>query len=160
MKKNNAYTKDYVIALEDMIDKLYLTNELNSFEQQHIKNIAAIVFAKNRNLKQLIVDFSIEDSELVFYRYDVNAFRQIDNKGSTRIINDAEMYITTKRIIIAKNIDIISIYFQTIKSYQYLQFKFMLNLKNGMKCYIDTDNNREIVESLSRVLKRGKIKFN
>ncbi|MCQ3908340.1 MAG: hypothetical protein MJ200_02015 [Mycoplasmoidaceae bacterium] len=143
-----------------MIDKLFLTNELNSFEQQYIKNVEAIVFAKNRNLKQLIVDFSINDNELVFYRYDLNAFKQIDKDGNAQIINNPEMYITTQRIIIAKQLDIISIDYKTIKSYQYLKYKFFINLKSGRQIYIDSNNNREIVESLGRVLKRSKIKFN
>ncbi|XQP54886.1 MAG: hypothetical protein ACOQNV_01990 [Mycoplasmoidaceae bacterium] len=160
MKNNKQYSKNYVVELEDMIDKLYLSNELNSFEQQYIKNVEAIVFAKNRNLKQLIVDFSINKNELVFYRYDLNAFKQIDQEGNAQIIRKPEMYITTQRIIISKQLDIISIYYKTMKSYQYLKYKLSINLKSGRQCFIDSDNNREIMESLGRVLKRSKIKFN
>lgn len=159
MNENKNYSKDYVIELDDMIDKLFLANELNSFEQQYIKNLKAIVFAKNRNLKQLIVDFSINEDEWVFYRYSLNAFKQHDTKGRSQTIYYPEMYITTQRIIISKQIDIISIYYNTVKNYQYLKFKFILNLKDGKQCFIESDNNREIVESLSRVLKKWKIKF-
>lgn len=160
MKNNKQYSKDYVFDLGNMIDKLYLSNELNSFEQQYIKNVEAIVFAKNRNLKQLIVDFSVNKNEMVFYRYDINAFKQIDPHGGAQIIENPEMYITTQRIIISKQLDIISIYYNTMKSYQYQQYKLSINLKSGRQCFIDSNNNREIVESLGRVLKRGKIKFN
>lgn len=160
MKNNKEYSKSYVIALQNMVDKLYLTNELNSFEQQYIKNVEAVVFAMNRNLKQLIVDFSINKDEMVFYRYELNAFKQISGENQAQIISDAEMYITTQRIIIAKQLDIISIYYDSIKNYQYLKYKLSITLKNGRKCFIDSDNNREIVESIGRVLKRGKIKFN
>ncbi|MCQ3915395.1 MAG: hypothetical protein MJ195_01270 [Mycoplasmoidaceae bacterium] len=154
MKNNKQYTKDYVVSLENMIDKLYLSNELNSFEQQYIKNVQAIVFAMNRNLKQLIVDFSVNKEEMVFYRYELNAFKQIDPAGGAQIIREPEMYITTQRIIISKQLDIISIYYKTIKSYQYAKYKLSINLKNGRQCFIDSDNNREIVESLGRVLKK------
>lgn len=159
MIQNRDYTKEYVVALDEMIDKLYLSNELNSFEQQYIKNIQAIVFAKNRNLKQLIVDFSINKNEWVFYRYELTSFTQLSNRKLTQKICHPELYITTQRIIISKEIDIISIYYNTIKQYQYSRSKFYLLLKDGRKCYIESDNNRAIVESLERVLKREKIHF-
>ncbi len=159
MDKNKSYSKEYVVALDEMVDKLYLFNELNSFEQQYIKNIQAIVFAKNRNLKQLIVDFPVNKNEFVFYRYDLDAFKLVDKKGLVQIIKTPEMYITTERLIISKKIDIISIDYKTIENYQYSRSKFFINLKNGRKCFIDSENNRAIVESLKRVLAREKIEF-
>ena len=159
MDKNKSYSKEYVVALDEMVDKLYLFNELNSFEQQYIKNVQAIVFAKNRNLKQLIVDFPVNKNEFVFYRYDLDAFKLVDKKGLVQIITTPEMYITTERLIISKKIDIISIDYKTIENYQYSRSKFFINLKNGRKCFIDSENNRAIVESLKRVLIREKIEF-
>lgn len=159
MRKNKVYAKEYVIALDEMIDKLYLSNELNSFEQQYIKNIQATVFAMNRNLKQLIVDFSINKDEWVFYRYDIDAFKQIDKKGLIQKIDDAELYITTQRLILSKQIDIISIYYKDIESFHYGRGKFFIVLNSKRKCYIDSNNNREIIESLKRVLKREKIEL-
>ncbi len=159
MEKNKDYSKEYVVALDEMIDKLYLSNELNSFEQQYIKNIQATVFAKIRNLKQLIVDFSINKEEFVFYRYDLDAFKQVDKKGLVQIVEEPELYITTQRIIISKHIDIISIYYNQIKAYNYARAKFSFDLVNGKRCYVDSDNNRAIYESLKRVLKRSKIEL-
>ena len=80
----------------------------------------AIVFAKNRNLKQLIVDFSINDGEFIFYRYDIDAFKLIDKKGLIQVIEKPEMYITTQRIIFSKQIDIISIYFDNLESFSFI----------------------------------------
>lgn len=159
MDKNKNYSKEYVVALDEMVDKLYLFNELNSFEQQYIKNVQAIVFAKNRNLKQLIVDFPVNKNEFVFYRYDLDAFKLVDKKGLVQIIKTPEMYITTERLIISKKIDIISIDYKIIENYQYSRSKFSLTLKNGRKCFIDSENNRAIVESWKRVLAREKIEF-
>lgn len=159
MEKNKDYSKEYVVALDEMIDKLYLSNELNSFEQQYIKNIQATVFAKIRNLKQLIVDFSINKDEFVFYRYDLDAFKQVDKKGLVQIVEEPELYITTQRIIVSKHIDIISVYYDQIKAYNYARAKFSFDLSNGKRCYVDSDNNRAIYESLKRVLKRSKIEL-
>ncbi|MCQ2957166.1 MAG: hypothetical protein MJ233_05095 [Mycoplasmoidaceae bacterium] len=145
------------MALDDMVETLVLTNELNSFEQQYIKNFQAVVFAKNRNLKQLIVDFSINKGEFVFYRYELDAFKLIGKKQLIQIIENPEMYITTQRIIISKQIDIISILYEDIQSYEFINDKFFFNLKNGSQIYIDSDNNQAIVESLERVLKKEKI---
>lgn len=159
MDNNNNYSKEYVVALDEVIDKLYLSKELNSFEQQYIKNVQAIVFAKNRNLKQLIVDFSINKGEFVFYRYEIDSFKLIHGKDLVQIIDDAELYITTQRIIIAKQIDIISLYYKDIKAYDYKDNKLLLELNNKRKCYIEGDNNEAIVQSLERVLKREKIEL-
>lgn len=157
IKTNKQYTKDFVIALDSMVNTLVLNNELNSFEQQYIKNLQAIVFAKNRNLKQLIVDFSINKGEFVFYRYDLDAFKLIGTKGLIQIIENPEMYITTQRIIISKQIDIISITYESIKTYDYKDDKFSFQLKDGKQFFIDSDNNMAIFESLNRVLKKEKI---
>ncbi|MBQ0045294.1 MAG: hypothetical protein KBS35_00175 [Mycoplasma sp.] len=159
MKKNKQYTKEYIVALDEMIDKLYLSNELNSFELQYIKNTQATVFAMSRNLKQLIVDFSINKNEYVFYRYNINSFKLIRKKGLIQKTDDVELYITTQRIILSKHMDIISIYYKDIESYHYGQGKLFVVLNSKNKCYIDSDNNREIVESLKRVLKREKIEL-
>lgn len=157
MKNNKEYTKEYIVELDDMIDKLFLTNELNSYEQQYLKNVQAIVFAKIRNLKQLIVDFSVNKNELVFYRYDLDAFKLVNDKGLIQLINKPDLYITTQRIIVSKDIDIISLYYDQIKNYHYSRGKLIIYLRNGNLCYVDSDINRAINESLNRVLVKGKI---
>ncbi|XQP55779.1 MAG: hypothetical protein ACOQNY_00045 [Mycoplasmoidaceae bacterium] len=157
MKNNKEYTKEYIVELDDMIDKLFLANELNSYEQQYLKNVQAIVFAKIRNLKQLIVDFSVNKNELVFYRYDLDAFKLVNDKGLIQLINKPDLYITTQRIIVSKDIDIISLYYDQIKNYHYSRGKLIIYLRNGNLCYVDSDINRAINESLNRVLVKGKI---
>ena len=159
IKQNNNYSKEFIVALVDMIDRLVLFNELNSYEQQFIKNTQAVVFAKSRNLKQLIVDFSVNKNELVFYRYPIDSFRQVDKKGLVQKINEPEIYFTTQRIIIAKQLDIISLTYDQIKEYKYIKGKFSLGLANGKKCYIVSDNNRALYESLQRVIKKEKIQL-
>lgn len=159
MDQNKEYTKEYVIAWEKIIDKLYLFNELNSYEQQYIKNFNAVVFAKNRNLKQLIVDFSINKGEFVFYRYELDAFKLISKKGLVQIVKRPDMYITTQRLIISKDLDIISIYYDSIEKYDFIRYKLVVTLKNGKQCYFDSQNSRAVVESLKRVLARNKIIF-
>lgn len=156
MNNNYEYSKSYVASLEDMINKLYLTNELNSFEQQYIKNFQAIVFAKNRNLKQLIVDFPIEKNEFVFYRYNLITFKQINQTNVVRIIKQPEIYITTRRIIISNKLDIISMYFTSINNFQYLKNQILIDLIGGISCFITSNNNQEIIESIKRILKKRK----
>lgn len=160
MKQNERFIKSYTIELEEIIDKLCLEQELNSFERQYIIDVNAIVFAKVRNLKQLIVDFSINDKELVFYRYEIDKFNEIKNNNETNVLHTCDFYITTQRIIISKQIDIISITYDQIKNFEFRKDKITFILKNGKKYCIRCSNTYVIYVSLERVLKREKIVFN
>lgn len=159
MKQNESYTKEYIVMLDQIIDKLWLTNELNSFERQYIKNLQAIVFAKNRNLKQLIVDFNVNKDEYVFYRYQLNNLEQIDSKKTKLLIDNLEIYISTQRIILTKDLDVISIYYDEIDLIKFNRQKLYFLLKSGSQCYIQSENNIEIFESLKRIMNYINIKL-
>lgn len=160
MKINERYTKSYIEDLDEVINKLCLDSELNSFEKQYIFDINAITFAKIRNLKQLIVDFSIKPKELVFYRYEIDKFNEIKVGNEFTILNDCDFYITTQRIIISKQIDIISIEYEQIRNFAFRKDKMTFYLKNNKKYCIRCSNTYTIYASLERVLKREKIVFN
>lgn len=160
MKKNERYVKTYPDQLEETINKLCLYNEFNSFEKQYLIDVNAVVFAKIRNLKQLIVDFSIRPKELVFYRYGINQFNEIKKGKQIEILSSCDFYITTERLIISKQIDIISIDYSQISNYQVRPNGIILNLNNKRKYVIKCDNVSVIYVSLERVLKREKIFLN
>ncbi len=160
MKENERYVKTYPDELDEVIDKLCLRNELNSFEKQYIINVNAIVFAKVRNLKQLIVDFSIRPKELVFYRYEINEFNEIKNGQNKEVLTLCDFYITTERLIVSKQIDIISIDYAQINNYEVKRNRIVFNLKNNRRYSIVCHNALVIYVSLERVLKRQKIYLN
>lgn len=160
IKNNERYTKGYIEDLDQVITKLYLDSELNSFEKQYILDVNAITFAKIRNLKQLIVDFSINPKELVFYRYEIDRFNEIKNNNESTVLNNCDFYITTQRIIVSKQIDIISITYDQIKSFKFRRDKIVFNLGNNKQYCVRCSNTYVIYASLERVLKREKIVFN
>jgi hypothetical protein len=52
-----------------IINKLFLINELNAYENEYVKHYNGVVFAKERNLKNLIIEFRGNDSEYFFYNF-------------------------------------------------------------------------------------------
>jgi hypothetical protein len=61
IKQHEFYTRSYVETLDSLISRLYLKDELNSFEIEYIKHYNGVIFAKERNLKNLIVEFNLKD---------------------------------------------------------------------------------------------------
>lgn len=160
IRNNERYTKRYIDEFEEIVSKLSLDSELNGFERQYIMDVNSVSFAKTRNLKQLIVDFSINEKELVFYRYEIDKFNEVKNNSEFTVLNECDFYITTQRIIISKQIDIISISYDQIKSYQFKRDKLTFYLKNNRAYCVKSDNNYVLYASLERILKREKIMFN
>lgn len=160
MIANERYTYSYFNNLQTIIDKLYLDDDLNSYEQQYIRNIQDVVFAKMRNLKQLIVDFEIEKSELIFYRYEIKSFNEIiDNDVRTHFSN-CDVYITTKRLVVSEHINTLSLPYELIKNYEFKMNELIINMNNGKKYSIKCNEIPTIYVSLERVLHREKIFLN
>jgi len=159
MKMNERYVQPYINRLSVVINNLCLQEEFNSFEKQRIFDLEAIIFAKWRNLKQLIVDFKMYDGEFVFYRYEINSFHKANNKQD-RELKDLDLFITTKRIVIAKNLYTVSLDYKIIKNYHISKSSIIIELKSGYSYEIKCDNTYVIYVSLERVLKREKIIFN
>jgi hypothetical protein len=117
---NELYTKYYLYGLNYIINVLCLKEELNSFEQQYLLDCNNIVFAKTRNLKNLIIDFPlITPNEKVYFKYenvDIYQFNQKTHKYRL-ISTNGEMYLSTKRVLIAKDLSLFPINIDTIVNY-------------------------------------------
>ena len=74
------------------------------------------MFAKNRNIKNLIVDFPLLDKEEVWYHYDLDFFYQKINDKYLKLQEKANIYLSNQRIIIAKGNEYQSIFIDQIKN--------------------------------------------
>lgn len=160
MKLNERFTKQYVENLQYVIKHLSLEEEFNSYEKQYIEDIQSIVFAKIRNLKQLIVDFPINKFELILYRYEIKSFTEIIGSSSRTHFIDCDVYITNQRIIVSEHLNTMSIPYIQINSYQFSMNKLILNLSNKKQYCINSLDIPTIYVSLERVLKREKLMLN
>lgn len=159
IRKNEVYTSFYVRRLEEVINKLHLVSEFNSYENEYIDRIKSLAFAKSRNLKNLITDFPLEDGESVYYKYsNSNMYKYFSN--NLEIMSDnGECYITSTRIILLKNIELFSIYFNQVENYLFTKHGLIFILKNGTSYLINTLDNYVLYVSLERVLKLMKIEL-
>lgn len=170
INKNEIYTDKYIETLEYLINKLHLINHLNSLEQEYIIHFRSVTFAKKRNLKKLIVDFPLEKSvsiekrffifektnilneENAFFNFDNSSFFELIGNKKTIIVNNSNIYLTDRRIVILDKINFYSIYYKDIQSYKMGNKYFELEYKNK-KLLINTSDNYEFFVSYERANK-------
>lgn len=155
---NEKYTNKYLSRLDALINKLFLTNELNSYEQQYLSHVRAISFAKSRNLKNLIIDFPIEKNEKVYYKYSNVKFYEKSEQFIT-IEDNSECYITSERIVILKNLNVYSMYYNQIKNFLFSSKGILVEISMGKQYLIVSDDNYVLYTSLDRILRFMKIKI-
>jgi hypothetical protein len=129
-----------------------LTNELNSYEKEHINHYLRIVFAENRNLKNLIIDFPINNNEKVYYRYDDVSLYKLNNNKIELISSDGEFYITTQKILLSKQLDIFPIEFSTIKEIKMSKYGMMI-ITDISKFIFKTYDSYRLYVSLERIFR-------
>lgn len=114
IQENQRYTSNFVNSLNEIISILSLENYLTTQEKNYINEFTSVLFAKNRNIKNLIVDFQLHEKEEVWYTYDILGVYEKTEKYKL-IKNNIQIFLTNQRIIFAssgeiyKEIDIHSI---------------------------------------------------
>jgi CMP-N-acetylneuraminic acid synthetase len=129
---------------------MYLRNELNAYEQEYIKHYRAIVFAKIRNLKSLIVDFPLQKNEIAYYKYKNTSFYRLTGQKLTPIKRNGELYITTKKIMLTHNMDVFPIEFENILNYKISRFGLTIITKENTFIFKTYDDYLPYV-SLERI---------
>ncbi len=158
IKYNERFTNVYLSRLNIVFNKLRVSGKLNSYELQYFHDIQSVVFAKNRNLKNLIIDFSVENGEDVYYKYSNCSFNQLDeNNAKKSIQSNAEVYISRKRIIILKDLNAYSIHLENLVNYHFCIKHLTFILSNGNKYTISCDDNFVLYASIERILKLERI---
>jgi hypothetical protein len=153
---NEAYTIIYVDGLTKLINKLFLTHELNAYEQEYVKHYQGVVFAQTRNIKNLIVDFPISKTERVYYKYDNCSLYQITNNKMKIIQSNGEICITNQKILLSKGMDIYPIELSSIVDYKISKYGLLIITKEYVYAFKMFDDYIAYV-SFERVLKLMKM---
>ncbi|MDR0739381.1 MAG: hypothetical protein LBF00_00630 [Mycoplasmataceae bacterium] len=156
IRQNEIYSQNYINSLDKIIHKLYLTNELCSYEKEYLNHYHGIVFAKTRNLKNLIIDFPINKNEKVYYKYENASLYKFVNKKMILIQNQGEIFITTQKILLSHHMNIYPIEFENIKDYKISPYGLMILIKNQTYIFKTYDDFLTYV-SLERIFKLRKI---
>lgn len=151
MNKNEKFTLDYVKKLDYLIGKLYLWDELNSFEQQWIVDIKDVVFAKKRNLKTLIVDFKTNKKEKVVFKYSNIQLCFEDKHKRVKVIPNCIMYLSDQRVIITKGVENFNINWSQIKAYHFSTQKITITTNTDSQLFISCLNNYILHVSFCRL---------
>jgi DNA-binding GntR family transcriptional regulator len=151
---HERYENDYLEKLKDFINLLYLDQELNSYELNYIKHFENIIFAKKRNLKNLIVDFPLSHKkEKVYYKYDAVSFCHTTvKKQMVHTIENGEFFISTKRVLFSKDTNIFAIDIQTIKDFKVSDTDLQIQTESDTFIF-KTNDPYLLYVSLQRILK-------
>lgn len=144
---NERYTDEYIVNLDNIIKNNKLKNKLGSYELEYLNHIKAVVFAKKRNLKRLIVDFPLDKvklnnrifkrTESVFFNFNFAEVYEVNQKEKKSLIKDCEIYLSNFRIIINQISHILSIHYSNIHSYK---------LQNGLlRINVSIKNDEKII---------------
>jgi hypothetical protein len=159
MYYHEFYDNYYNWHLRLLIKKLFLTNELNAYEQEYINHHEGVVFAKVRNLKKLIIHFPlVHPKEKAYYKYDEVSLYKIHNKTLQQISINGEMYITTHRILLDDGENIYPIMLDTIKDYKVNKHGLIIFLKDNTFSFKTYDDFTSYV-SFERILHLTKRKI-
>lgn len=153
LKLNERYDAKFIFRLDNLLTNLYLNEYLNSYEQEYLIHVRAIVFAKTRNFKNLIVDFpKIDVNEQVFYKYEAVSLFSLNDKQKQTILNQGEFYISNQRIIIIKDLKIFSFLITEIVSFKLDSNGIVIKTANG-HFLINNFDFYVIYVSIERMLK-------
>ncbi|MGL4951689.1 MAG: hypothetical protein ACRC4L_01745 [Mycoplasma sp.] len=113
----------YLNTLLKIINILCLKNYLNAKEKNYIFDLKTKNFTNSRNLKSLIIDFEQSKNEITYFHY-----RKVSVLFNGKIIEMADLYLTTKRIVITYLNEIISFLIDKILNLtffnEYFQFEY------------------------------------
>ena len=86
----------------EIIAILCLENELTTQELNYINEFRSVTFAKNRNIKNLIVDFKLLPKEEIWYTYEIIGLVELENDVQNIISKNTQVYLSSQRMIVAK----------------------------------------------------------
>ncbi|GAA5414441.1 hypothetical protein [Ureaplasma ceti] len=158
IKKNAFYNNHFVNTLQELLSILGLDAELTTREQQYIEHYKAVVFAKNRNIKNLIVDFQVNDKEEVWYRYDIEFLYQKIETKYVNLTKKSGIYFTNQRLIIDKGNDYISIYYKQLDEVK-LHNNMLLIRANNLNLVVISSEMHTMYVSLERIGKLIRLKL-
>ena len=154
INRNEVYSEKYLEQLENNLKKLKINNRLNSLEEEYINHFRSVLFAKKRNLKNLIVDFPLEkqkkwssffdvyikSDENVYFHFENSKFYISENKRKKLFFDNVDIFISDSRLIVNQATNFTYFYLKEIESYKLglNNFEFIFE---GKKYYIDTEDN-------------------
>jgi hypothetical protein len=156
IRENEFYSEGYINHLDKLIHKMFLTNELNAYEQEYIKHYHGVVFAKTRNLKSLIVDFPLQKNEIPYYKYENTSFYRLVNNKMIPIERNGELFITTRKILLSHDLNVFPIEFENIINYKVSRYGLLITTANNTYVFKAYDDYLPYV-SLERVFRLEKI---
>lgn len=165
INKNEVYSEKYIDGLEKNLKKLNIYNQLNSLEEEYINHFRSVLFAKKRNLKNLIVDFPLEkikkysklfdryfeSNENVYFHFENSNFYYYEKGIKKYHGKNINIFISDIRIIIDEITQIApSFYLKLINSYKLGKDSFEFEYA-GIKYYIDTEDNYVFYVAFERI---------
>lgn len=99
---NQNYDQTFVTNVYEIIAILGLENELTTQELNYINEFRSVTFAKNRNIKNLIVDFKLLPKEEIWYTYEIIGLVELENDVQNIISKNTQVYLSSQRMIVAK----------------------------------------------------------
>lgn len=132
INENEEYSEYYINSLEKIIVNNGVQNKLGSYEIEYINHVKAVVFAKERNLKKLIVDFPLESfkiqkrkwmvkkiNEIVYYKFEKISLLDFDSFFKPiQTKHNLEINLSNHRIIFNSSAYIFSINYKKIIKYK------------------------------------------
>lgn len=100
---NQSYDQKFVNGLFEIISILCLENDLTIQEQNYLNEFKSVVFAKNRNIKNLIVDFKLMPKEEIWYTYEILELFRIDDNSYKPVCKKTQIYLSNQRTIVAQS---------------------------------------------------------
>lgn len=148
---NEKISSNFLKELHYVIKVLDLNNYLNAYETNYIRHYESINFAQNRNIKKLIVDFSVNKDEEVWFQYSSIMFAQL-NTALELITNHPDIYLSNQRIVISTPVEIQSIYWKDVSEFKLVNNRISIYTKYGSFVLISTEI-LEIYVSVERISK-------
>lgn len=154
INRNEVYSEKYLDNLEKNLKKLKIYNQLNALEEEYISHFRSVLFAKKRNLKNLIVDFPLEKykkwnsffdtyikvEENVYFHFENSDFYYLENFQKKMLAKDVDVFISDLRLIISQATKVTAFYLDDIDSYKLGFASFEFVFKKKKYCISSEDN--------------------
>ena len=92
-KFNFRYSFSLTNKLDRILTLLKIKDHLTSYEEEFVLHAFSVMFAKERNLKKLLVPFNLQNNEYVYFKYKLVSLK-IGNSN----FNNGEIFISNKNI--------------------------------------------------------------
>ncbi len=148
---NQVYESWFVNDCNKLLSFLNLKEKLNTNELNYLNRINSITFSKTRNIKKLMIDFSLYQDEEIWYIYNILVLQKNTNSLSVNICKNANILLTNKRlVVVCEN--------KLILSLDYNEITMVTVHDLGLKIYnnfleykLFTNEQYEIYVSLERI---------